>query len=71
MVLPIWKPFSFGRRNEAIGIVAGAVVFLASSDASFIDGAELFIDGGQARPEHVAHDRLVLGTPINNQGEML
>ena len=29
--------------------VAGAAVFLASSDASFIAGAELFIDGGQAQ----------------------
>ena len=29
--------------------VAGAAVFLASSDASFIAGAELFVDGGQAQ----------------------
>jgi NAD(P)-dependent dehydrogenase (short-subunit alcohol dehydrogenase family) len=29
--------------------VAGAVVFLASSDASFIAGTELFVDGGQAQ----------------------
>jgi NAD(P)-dependent dehydrogenase (short-subunit alcohol dehydrogenase family) len=27
--------------------VAGAAVFLASSDASFIAGTELFVDGGQ------------------------
>jgi alcohol dehydrogenase class IV len=29
--------------------VAGAVVFLVSSDASFIAGTELFVDGGQAQ----------------------
>ena len=29
--------------------VAGAAVFLASSDASFIAGTELSIDGGQAQ----------------------
>ena len=29
--------------------VAAAAVFLASNDASFIAGAELFVDGGQAQ----------------------
>jgi len=29
--------------------VAAAAVFLASSDSSFIAGAELFVDGGQAQ----------------------
>jgi NAD(P)-dependent dehydrogenase (short-subunit alcohol dehydrogenase family) len=29
--------------------VAGAAVFLASSDASFIAGTEIFVDGGQAQ----------------------
>jgi NAD(P)-dependent dehydrogenase (short-subunit alcohol dehydrogenase family) len=29
--------------------VAGAAVFLASSDASFIAGTELFVAGGQAQ----------------------
>jgi len=29
--------------------VAKAAVFLASSDASFVNGAELFVDGGQAQ----------------------
>ena len=29
--------------------VAGAAVFLASTDASFIAGTELFVDGGQAQ----------------------
>jgi len=34
-----------GKPDE----VAKAVVFLASDDASFINGAELFVDGGQAQ----------------------
>jgi NAD(P)-dependent dehydrogenase (short-subunit alcohol dehydrogenase family) len=34
-----------GRPEE----IASAVVFLASSDASFITGAELFVDGGSAQ----------------------
>ena len=34
-----------GDPNE----VAGVASFLASSDASFIAGTELFVDGGQAQ----------------------
>ena len=37
-----------GRVGDAEEI-AKAVVFLASDDASFVNGAELFVDGGQAQ----------------------
>lgn len=37
-----------GRVGEADEI-AKAAVFLASDDASFVNGAELFVDGGQAQ----------------------
>ena len=37
-----------GRVGDP-GDIAGAAVFLASDDASFIAGTELFVDGGQAQ----------------------
>lgn len=37
-----------GRVGEPVEI-SNAAVFLASDDASFVNGAELFVDGGQAQ----------------------
>jgi NAD(P)-dependent dehydrogenase (short-subunit alcohol dehydrogenase family) len=37
-----------GRVGDP-GDIAGAAVFLASDDASFVAGTELFVDGGQAQ----------------------
>jgi NAD(P)-dependent dehydrogenase (short-subunit alcohol dehydrogenase family) len=37
-----------GRVGDAAEI-AGAALFLASADASFVNGIELFADGGQAQ----------------------
>jgi NAD(P)-dependent dehydrogenase (short-subunit alcohol dehydrogenase family) len=36
-------------RNGTPDEVAKAVVFLASDDASFVNGIELFVDGGAAQ----------------------
>ena len=42
------SPVPMGRVGEAEE-VGRAVVFLASADASFVNGAELFVDGGMAQ----------------------
>ncbi len=49
-VIPAQSPLEspLGRIGDPDD-VAGAAVFLASSDASFIAGTELFVDGGQAQ----------------------
>lgn len=52
-----------GRVGEPEKI-AKAALFLATDDASFVNGAELFVDGGQAavRGATVRHDRIAPGT---------
>ena len=43
---PVWGKFHLLRRLGRVEEVAGAAVFLLSDDASFITGADLFVDGG-------------------------
>ena len=38
-----------GRECCSADMIAKAVLFLASDDASFFNGVELFVDGGQAQ----------------------
>ena len=38
-----------GVSGTSLNEIAKAAVFLASDDASFVNGAELFVDGGQAQ----------------------
>ena len=43
---PIWGKFHLLRRLGEVEEVASATAFLLSDDASFITGADLFVDGG-------------------------
>lgn len=45
-VAPVIPSIPAGRLGE-VDEVARAIAFLASSDASFIDGTDLVVDGGQ------------------------
>lgn len=48
LLVELAKDIPLGRVAEA-DEVARAVVFLASDDASFVNGAELFVDGGMVQ----------------------
>jgi NAD(P)-dependent dehydrogenase (short-subunit alcohol dehydrogenase family) len=43
---PIWGKFHLLRRLGTVEECAGPVAFLLSDDASFITGADLYVDGG-------------------------
>ena len=43
---PVWGKFHLLRRLGEVEEVAAAAAFLLSDDASFITGADLFVDGG-------------------------
>lgn len=43
---PIWGKFHLLRRLGEVEEVAAATAFLLSDDASFVTGADLFVDGG-------------------------
>jgi NAD(P)-dependent dehydrogenase (short-subunit alcohol dehydrogenase family) len=43
---PLWGDFSMMRRIGEAREIARAILFLCSSDASFITGADLPVDGG-------------------------
>ena len=43
---PLTQMIPMGRLGEP-GEIASAALFLASDDASFVNGVELFVDGGQ------------------------
>ena len=43
---PVWGKFHLLRRLGKVGEVASAVAFLLSDEASFITGADLYVDGG-------------------------
>ncbi|MFV0377615.1 MAG: SDR family NAD(P)-dependent oxidoreductase [Mangrovibacterium sp.] len=43
---PVWGKFHLSRRLGSVEECSGPITFLLSDEASFITGADLFIDGG-------------------------
>jgi Enoyl-(Acyl carrier protein) reductase len=54
-------------RRRSRGDIARAAVFLASEDSSYVNGSELFVDGGGAQYLQQSWDNFTLGAGCRAQ----